>query len=389
MSKIINARSPYYLKYRNATNTLTGVEVQLKIWNGLLGDVPTNVTYTISKKPLVQEVGNYVVFEISEIIRDYIETEYFEEAIDAVWVDLRIAKTFINSGDNPVIETDTYLALDGYGLFGAGVNPRTSTDASTNDFTPMVLQANKCIQFIRGRDIKIPVFSEYEPTIQTDIPLGVWNYVDDFWENSDPLWNQTSTDLDIVDSDDSADKIQYVVISTDNAVTGDTITFTSTTGALQTTTITIEEVCEPRYDAFRGIFYNRYGALQTFWFPKKSAKANNIKNEQYNANTIVFDDGAVSYSTKKHTTKRFNVIGRNSINLNTSLLQECYNVAVKDLLLSEQVWLEYPLSTGNLTTAPVILQTKSLVEKTSANDKALIQYNMDFDFAFETINNVR
>ena len=388
MSKIINARSPYYLKYRNNTNTLTQVELQLKIWNGLLSNVPTDVAYTLTKKPLVQEVGNYVVFEISEIIRDYIETEYFDVAIDAVWVEVKDYKTFVNS-QAPIVGENEYLATDGYGLFGAGVNPRTSTDASTLNFTPMVLQTNKCIQFVRGRDIKIPVFSEYEPTIQTDIPLGVWNYVDDFWENSDPLWNQTSTDLDIVDSDDSADKIQYVVISTDNAVTGDTITFTSTTGALQTTTITIEEVCEPRYDAFRSIFYNRYGALQTFWFPKKSTKTNIIKNEQYNANTIVFDNGPVKYSTEKHMTKRFNVIGRNAINLNTSLLQECYNVAVKDLLLSEQVWLEYPTSPTNLATTPVIIQTKNLVDKTSANDKALIQYNIDFEFAFETINNVR
>ena len=378
MSNIINARSPFFLKYRNATNTLTNVKVELKIWSGLKTAVPTEINYTITKQPLVAEVGNYVVFEISELIRDFLKTDYYTEAIDAVWVEAKVYRTFSAS---PIVSTEIYLAFDGWGNFGAGANPRKTT-------TPMVLQTNKKIQFVRGRDIKIPVFSEFEPTIETDIPLGVWNYVDDFWDNSLPTWDATSTDLDVVDSDDSADKIQYVIISTDNALSGDTITFTSTQGTPTTTVVTIEEVCEPKYDAIRGIFYNKFGALQTMWFPNKSTEKQTSKSESYNANTIDYDTPNVSYSVYQHNKKRFNIVSGKTINVNTSLLAELFNEIVKQLLYSESCWLEQPKG-NDLVTRPVNLLTKNFTRKTSVNDKVEIQYNLDFEYSYEQINNVR
>ena len=291
MSTIINARSPRFLKYRNATNTLLSVNVDIRIWSGLKSAVPATSTYTISKKPLEEVVGNFVVFEISEIIRDYLETEYFQETTDAVWVRVSAVKEFINS--TPAPQVDYFLALDGFGYFEEGSNPRQSIvpQLGRSD-TPMVLQSNMCIQFVRGRDIKIPVFSETEPSVVTDIPLGVWNFVDDFWENHEPTWDLTSVVQQIVDSDDTADKIQYIVISTDNAVSGDTITFTSTSGPLQTQTITIEEVCEPKFDAYRGAFYNKFGAIQTMWFPNKSIINTSTKSESYNANIIDYEAAA-------------------------------------------------------------------------------------------------
>ena len=389
MSTIMNARSPYYLKYRNATNTLLNVTVDIRIWSGLKSAVPTAATYTISKKPIEEVVGNFVVFEISELVRDYLETEYYTETTDAVWVRVSAVKDFINA--TPPAQVDYYLALDGFGYFEEGVNPRKSIvpQLGRSD-TPMVLQSNMCIQFVRGRDIKIPVFSETEPSVVTTIPLGVWNFVDDFWENHEPTWDMTSVVQQIVDSDDTADKIQYIVISTDNAVTGETITFTSTSGPLQVQTITIEEVCEPKYDAYRGIYYNKFGALQTMWFPQKSVFKTNQKASSFNANTIDYEAPGVQYSTFKHTKKRFDVIASQSVKLNTSLLSECYNEPIEQLLMSESVWLEYPNNLSNgLKTSPVILKTSGLVRKVGVNDKVAIQYGIDFDFAFEKINNVR
>lgn len=389
-STIINARSPYFIKFKNATNTLTNVTVELKIWSGLKTSVPTTINYTISKKPLVEEVGNYVVFEISELIRDYLKTEFFNEAIDAVWVEVKDYKTFINTG-TPTANTNIYLALDGYGYFGERSNPRRTIDVNAVSHTPMVLQSNHCIQFIRGRDIKIPVFSEFEPQIETEIPLGVWNYVDDYWENSDPTWDATSTDLDIVDSDDSRDKIQYVIITTQNALDGDTITFNSTSGPTPTqTVITIEEVCQPKYEPIRSAFYNKFGALQSMWFPLKHTITTKAKSENYNSNTIQYDvAGAIpTYSIWEHNKKKFNIIATQKINVNTSLLQDCYNEPIEQILMSESIWIAR-LVDGTIQTRPVFLTTSSIVRKTGTNDKVMVQYNMDFDFAYEKINNVR
>ena len=56
---------------------------------------------------------------------------------------------------------------------------------------------------------------------------------------------------------------------------------------------------------------------------------------------------------------------------------------IEELFLSENVWIRY-----NSKTLPILPQTKTMQKKTSLNDK-LIDYTVDFKFAFNKINNVR
>jgi hypothetical protein len=385
MSTIINARSPYFIKYTPPAGFLNNVQLEIYIWDGDKNSPPTDVTYTLNKLAKDNSVGNNVTFEISELIRDYLLTEYYTEAVDAVWVKVDATLTYVNNLPLTTTETFTYLALDGFGYFEDGSNPRTSISPAASSFTPMVLQSNLCVQFVRGREIKIPIFSETEPTITTNIPNDVWNFTEEFWATADVNWDETNVTQNITDSDDSGDKIQYLIISTTNALTGNTITVTSTTGLAQSVTITIEEICEERFDRIRGIFYNKFGALQTMWLTKKSTIKTNVKAENFKRNTIDFTTSPPSYSIYKHNKKRFNVQASQSIETNTTLLNECLNEPIEQLLMSEQVWLE----NDALETSPVNLTTNSIVRKTGVNDKAMIQYGLNFDYAFEKINSVR
>ena len=143
MSTVINTRSPYYFKVHNAS--LYKAKLQLYIWTGVTGDkdLNTDLRYTISK----QEVGtnNYVVFELSQLIRDYMETEYNDYSTDVLWIDATVtiydsAGAIVQVGGQNTTTT-SFLAIDGYGYFEDGVNPR-----STEFTTPMVLQDNtRCL----------------------------------------------------------------------------------------------------------------------------------------------------------------------------------------------------------------------------------------------------
>tara|TARA_A200000159_G_scaffold60797_1_gene56310 strand:+ start:4315 stop:5466 length:1152 start_codon:yes stop_codon:yes gene_type:complete len=383
MSTIINTRSPYFIKESAQAGTMTSATFEIKIWDGIKTNPPTAVTYTITKTPLEISTGNFVVLEVSELIRDYLQTEYYTEAVDAVWVN--IANTITFSGGSQTTGNDTYLAIDGFGYFEDGINPRTSTDPTASSFTPMVLQSNLCVQFVKGRDIKIPIFSEAEPTITTTATANnQWDVVAEFWEQVASNWDSTGTTQNVVDSDDSDDKIQYIIISSNNLITGNTITVTSTTGPAQTQVITLEEICETRFDPIRSIFYNKFGALQTMWLTKKSTTETKVKSEEFKRNTVDFS-GNPAYSVFKHNKKRFNVKANQSIETNTTLLNECLNEPIEQLLMSEQVWLE----DGALNTAPVNLKTQSLKRKIGVNDKVNIQYTLNFDYAFDKINSVR
>jgi len=59
------------------------------------------------------------------------------------------------------------------------------------------------------------------------------------------------------------------------------------------------------------------------------------------------------------------------------------NQTIEELFLSENVWIRYEGKT-----LPVMPKSKQLLYKTSLNDK-LINYTIEFNFAFDKINNVR
>lgn len=454
MSTIINARSPYYIKVEPATGTLSSASMELFIYAGTFTtDKPSTATYTISKDVIGS--NNYVVYEITELIRDYLITEYGSFATDGVWVEADITLTKTSGSET---QNKDYLAFDGYGYFEDGVNPRTSTNpavtkvdsttdgattayklidstqtftktvsvgdtvnndtdttsttitaidsdtqltveddifttgedysiADTNNFTPQLLQSNTTIYFKQGRDIVFPVFAEAEGTIEFTTGGGAdvyWNLTDEFWDLYDETWGNVLSDITVSDSTDSKDKIVYIrVTPTTGLQTGDTITVSTTkSGYAQTKTITLKEVCEPKYDYLEVIFYNKYGALQVLPFHKKSMISINTQSDSFKRNLMDFVNDP-TYSKEKHQVRQFHVTGKETIQMNTGYIDESFNEIMRQLMLSEQVWVY-----DGIQVKPITLNTSSLQFKTSVNDK-LINYTIDFSYAFNKINDLR
>lgn len=331
----------------------------------------------------------YVVFELSELIRDYLETEYNDYATDAVWVD---ADVTIYDSSNTIVQvnsqdtnTNTFLGIDGYGYFENGTNPR-----STEFDTPMVLQDNTDVYYYDGQDIKIPVYAEAETitvTLQSQGAANVnWEAADDFWETNDSTWGSGSIAISITDNGNTDQKIQYVIIEdTEDLTDGDTVTFSSnSTDYPDDVVITLKKVNECKFSPLNTIFYNKYGALQNMWFFKKSTTNINIRSEQFKNNILDLENsgGTPSYALTKHQEKKFMVNAKESITMNTGFYPEDHNEIVRQMLLSEQVWSD---DTSNVL--PINLKSNTLQFKKSVNDK-LITYTVQFDYAFDKINNI-
>ena len=387
MSTIINTRSPYYFKVHNSS--LFKAKLQLYIWTGVTGDkdTSTDLRYTISK----QEVGtnNFVVFELSQLIRDYMETEYNDYSTDVLWVDATVtiydsagAIVQVNSQNTT---TTSFLAIDGYGYFEDGINPR-----STEFTTPMVLQDNTTVYYYDGQDIKIPVYAEAETitaTLSSSAGADInWEAADEFWDTYDVTWGSGSTPVTITDSGDTDQKIQYLIItSTEDLNDGDYVTFSSdSTDYPDDVVITLKKVNECKFSPLNIIFYNKYGALQNMWYFKKSTKDINVKSEKFKNNILDLETGATapSYAVTKHEEKQFLVNARESVTLNTGFYPESHNEIVRQKMLAELVWAD------DLTNVlPINLKSNSLRFKKSVNDK-LISYTVQYDYAFDKINNI-
>ena len=386
MSTIINTRSPFYKKISNAS--LAKAKLELYIWTGVYADrVSGDKKYTITKEEL--GTNNYVTFELSELIRDYMITEYNDYATDTLWVDADItirdsAGAIVQVGGQ---DTTTYpfLAIDGYGYFEDGINPR-----SVEYTTPMLLQDNITIYFNSGYDIKIPIYAEAQTvtaTLTSTAGANVfWENADDFWDTYNVTWGSGQTPVVITDNGNTNQKIQYLIITdTEDLNDGDIVTLSSTNGSYSNIVITLRKVCEPKYTPLSVIFYNKYGALQNLWFFKKSMTDISISSNKFKNNIIDFDNsgGSPSYSLSKHQEKIFMANGKESITMNTGFYEESFNEIVKQMLLSEQVWVY-----DGTNTLPINLKSNTLLFKKGVNDK-LISYTVSFDYAYDKINNIQ
>ena len=381
MSTIINTRSPFYKKVSNAS--LFSAKLELSVWTGVIGDkISADKKYTLKK----QAIGSntYVSFELSKLIRDYMITEYNNYATDTLWIET-VTIIYNSSGGTVSTTTENYLAIDGYGYFEDAINPR-----SVEYTTPMVLQNNTNVYYNDGQDIKIPVYAEAQ-TITASLTSSAgadvyWENVDDFWDAYDVSWGSGATDVIITDDGNTNQKIQYVIITdSEDLNDGDYVTFSSTNVSYSDVVITLKKVCEPKYTPLNIIFYNKYGALQNLWFFKKSTTNINITSEQFKNNIIDFDNsgGSPTYSLSKHQEKKFLANGKESITINTGFYEESFNEIIRQIMLSEQVWVY-----DGTNTLPINLKSNTLQFKKSVNEK-LIAYTVQFDYAFDKINNIQ
>jgi hypothetical protein len=382
MSTIINTRSPFYKKITNAN--LATVKLELYIWTGVYGArVDADKKYTLTK----EEVGgnNYVTYELSKLIRDYMITEYGNYSTDSLWVDAVI--TIYNSAGTSLSNTtEAFLAIDGYGYFEDGINPR-----SVEYTTPMLLQNNTTVYYSDGQDIRIPVYAEAAPITATITPTVTdpdveWQAANLFWEEGG-TWQSGGGTISVADSGNTNQKIQYLLITgTADLVNNSTLTLVSTNAnaSYSNVVINLEKVCEPRYIPLSIIFYNKYGALQNLWFFKKSMTSINIKSDTFKNNMIDFDNngGSPTYALTKHQEKKFVANGKESITINSGFYDESFNEVVRQMLLSEQVWIY-----DGTSTLPINLKSNTLQYKKSVNDK-LISYTISFEYAFDKINNI-
>ena len=325
--------------------SLKSVVVDLYVWDGTVSDQPVSPAYTINKSVISGQTN--ITLEIAELVRDYF-TITFNDDYNSI---ARYVRTVVSSFDdsdepfetNPIVTT--YVALDGYGYFEEGTNPELDRHAlisSTNIYLP------------EGTAGKLPIFAE-----------GVGKVIID------------GVTTQITDNGNTNQKIQYVTIPADKS----SIQVFDTDDTTLKKTITISNICEPKYTSFKVTFVNKFGAFQDLYFFKKTSEVTNVTDELFKKNIIT--NTASTYNTYDNQRGRMNVNAQTSLTMNTGFIKENMNQTIEELFYSENVYIRYE----NKTLA-VIPKSKSLQYKTSLNDK-LINYTVDFDFAFDRINNVR
>ena len=349
----INVRSPYFINH-TATN-LTSATLEIDIY---IGDVNTDfqaAVYTL----ISTAIGAKVNFEISELIKDYIQTE-FDGAFPStpvtateattIFVDYRITQT-TTTATTVLTAVLGERAFYGYGYFEDGVNPQLAVTT---------LQSNTTILRNNNEVVTIPV----DTTLLSKVE---WYFNGSVVLTTNPLSNPT---------------IQDQILYTQNLNGGskidvDSATVFPTSGTRTVINIIKYEKC--KYTPLKLTFINKFGAYQEIWMFANSILSMATSEERYKSNILT--NG--TYNTYDPQIKLLTKNGNQSLKLNSDYYPESYNEVFRQLFLSEKVWILY----GGQTLG-VNIESKQITYKTSLTD-SLINYTIDVSFAFDTINNIR
>jgi len=284
-----------------------------------------------------------VNFDIAELARDYIEIEfksnYVLQTIDIVTTLTNKAGLNGTGSTVDIPSTITDRGFEAYGTFEEGVNPE--------------------VPFRNAPTYLIPT---------TD----------------------TST-FTIFIPNNTAGIIPNITSLNGLAVTPYTVSDTSVT-TVDNVVCNIKRIDCTKYGIGNKITYiNKYGAQQDLWFFLKESKNLARTNEGYKSNTITYPSGGATYSVQDAPNKVFNTQAKQTHILSSGYYPEFANQQFEELLLSEYVWLSKLVSgvgVASYIVVPVKVKTSSLAFKTSVNDR-LIEYTIEFEEAFDYINNIR
>ena len=434
----IFVRSPYIISINETGQTTTGIEIYL--WNGT-GSAPTTPQYTLNKA-IPSSTNTNTNYDIAPYVREYLShvstqspvalSTSFTNLATTQWCNVKIRKFAFTTALNFIGEV-THYAHDGYSFYESGANfdhGRFLLEQKEYFYNEDAAYAGEVACYLNsGEKVKYGEdFTSNSATINTTPLLGgtrdittisltgdyssyitigsylYFTYNDGFgvtsWTGtlSDYSYNPATNTMTITPNFGGSVPIIFGSPSnTGRTVTaGTTETYTVPSSgwftiprvsngltklriynnALSTlyASWTFTPICEPKYTPVVIDFINKYGAWQREFFFKASKTNISIESNDYN----VMQSSASAYDVLQGQKRSFNTNGMETISVNSGYVNEDFSSNIKQLLMSERILVD---------NKPAICKTKSLELMKNINNH-MINYSLEFELAYNAINNV-
>jgi hypothetical protein len=358
------ARSPYIVEISVATQTAT--KIKLYLWN--TGSQPASPQYTLDKLiPASNNVKTY--YNISPYVReyftmggyDYDTANFFDTATSTNYiVNYHIEKFKTIGGVESSAGTETGQFVNGYSEYMEGQNT-VKQDVLLDEGTYL---------YHYDSSFSTTQRNALAGSFDADLAVGEKIRYTNLRTGSTQEYTISSAGVKV-----------FGRVYTGNLADGNKVEMINTSAAV-VWTATFKPVCEPKYSPIVVDFVNKFGSWSRIFFMKVNKRTTEIKSNEFKFNPQTLPYSPTSDGGQM---KQFNKTGNESMTVNTGFVNDGYAEYIQQLMLSEHVTLlDFDTNTNAL---PVKVKTKSLKKQTGLNDGTM-NYALDFDFAFDLINNV-
>ena len=372
----INVRSPFYVE---ETTSEPVIRLNLRVWTGaLVASRPTDATYVLEK----ESVDGKAIFEISELVRDYIEQGDSIYALNTCWVEAEVIDFTLSAATS-----ETYLATEGYTTHTEAVQKTGDTFLDSYVMLPQDMYGNYRVAGAEGETSLCQVMTN--ATNHTD-----WNVTVNYTDGSSTSYAYTP-----VVAGSSNTIIQTLLMtdateSVDFDLNGETYTlYHDLFDCNKYNTPIAEPVIgydRPQYyneNLSKPVmlnYVNKFGAKNSFAFTLKHTEEITSTSESFKRNVVNY--GSLGSTNVKHSSRKIVKASKQTFTINTDYINEYYVEQLEELILSEYVWAKISHISSDLI--PVTITDKKIAKKNHLNDK-LIQYTFTIEVARDYINTIR
>jgi hypothetical protein len=374
---------------------LNKAELKLWVYSGDIRNFGPIPDYTLTKTKLPGE--ETIVFEIAELVKDFIEIKFdgdYNLLIQSMWVKYRVERTYLETEDDTISTTSESkynIAFRGYGENIDGINPELSKD---------LLMSNTVIHKKCGEITSFPLYVEqFDGVIDVEYYQGstaltteeFFSTVGEYTIAQSMTLNPSLDAVVTIDktASEATDSNSLTVISQipENA---DEARYTKSDGTTGIIPVVCNDDC--KNPSYKVSFINKFGVMQDIWFSAKRTDSMSSERKQYKRSKLDMSNG-VNYSISAHQNVYLENQGKEKITMNTGFIHHSYNEVIKQLLVSEYVFIQdktrrSPTNSNEFLAIPLNLSSSEVGIKTRRNDK-LIEYTLEFEADSDFIQSVR
>jgi hypothetical protein len=370
----INVRSPFYVEKITSEPI---IRLNLRIWRGgPILERPTDATYVLEK----ESTDGKAVFEISELVKDYIVQGDSIYALNTVWVETEVIDFTLSA-----VTTETYLATEGYTIHTEAVQKNGDTFTDSFVMLPKDMYGNYRITGATDEFSMVQIMTN--ATNYTD-----WNFTINYKDGSTTsaaytpvLIGSSNTIIQTLLLDDTLESVDFDLDGDTSTLYHDLFDCNKYNTPLVTAFGTIPTYYNAALSRPVILSYvNKFGAKNTFAFTLKHTEEIMSTSESFKRNVVNY--GSLDTVNVEHASRKLIKASKQSFTINTDYINEYYVKQLEELILSEYVWASIPQVSSSLI--PVTITDKKISKKNHLNDK-LIQYTFSIEVARDYINTIR